>query len=235
MKLKPYNKKSAYSLVLGVNNVIEVLKVNPKIVAETILSKKLEKSLVDKIIALCRKNNIEFRFDSKSIERFAYKENTYAIAIIRKFESSIKRDKTHLMLYQINNMGNLGTIIRSTHAFNVLNLALIKPSCDIFDPKVISSSMGSFFSINFEYFTSIEEYKNKYPNNLYLFTLDGQKELKNTKFDKPFTLVFGSENHGLPKSCYFLGQTVKIEHSKGVDSLNIAISASIALYNLKIH
>ncbi len=128
-------------------------------------------------------------------------------------------------------MGNLGTIMRTMLGFGVRNLALIAPACDIFDPKVIRSSMGALFSLNFAYFSSFEEYLCQYPRHFcYPFMLDGKISLDQVQVQKPYALIFGNESRGLDSSFQNLGQSVVISHLDTIDSLNLAMSCGIALY-----
>jgi TrmH family RNA methyltransferase len=63
--------------------------------------------------------------------------------------------------------------------FNFKNLAIIKPAVDMFDPLVVRASMGAIFSINFEYFNSIEEYISKFSaHHLYPFMLNGKSSIE---------------------------------------------------------
>ncbi len=70
----------------------------------------------------------------------------------------LEREKNHIVLVEPRNMGNAGTIIRTMLGFGYKNLALIEPAVDVFDPKVVRSTMGALFRINFEYFQTWEEY-----------------------------------------------------------------------------
>lgn len=139
-------------------------------------------------------------------------------------------------------MGNLETIIRTMTGFSYQNLILIEPSADIFDPKVIRSSMGSLFQINFRYFKSMEDYLKTYPNNIYCFSLQGSETLPEVTPQKPFALVFGNEGRGLPtdfiKICMSsnrkrIVKSILFPQSSKIDSLNLSVSASIVLYNYR--
>jgi TrmH family RNA methyltransferase len=114
--------------------------------------------------------------------------------------------------------------------FNIRNLAIIEPAADIYNPEVVRSSMGSIFSINFEHFRNFSEYKNRFTNNIYCFMTDGEKSVNEVKFNKPLALVFGNEGSGLPKEFKDYGISVRIPQSENIDSLNLAISVGIGLY-----
>lgn len=230
MKYKKYDKKLEYSYVLGVSPVLDLLNYKSEIIREIFLNKAIDEKLADKIIDLCKKKNIRFEFNTIYFEKLSFKENTYALAIIDKYESKLS-NCNHLVLINPSNLGNLGTIMRSMVAFNVSNLALIKPSTDFLDPKVISSSMGSVFRVNVVYFDSFHDYiRSLSSHNMYFFDANGEKELKEVDFKKPFSLVFGNEGHGFESLSIKSAETIFIKQNKELDSLNLAQAVSIALY-----
>jgi len=116
--------------------------------------------------------------------------------------------------------------------FNKYELAL-KPAIDIFSPDTIRASMGALFGINFRLFENIEEYLSMYKErDIFSLMTDGESKLTETKFTKPFSIIFGNEASGLPQTYKQLGKTVRINCSKNVDSLNLAISTGIVLHYL---
>lgn len=228
--LKPYNKKLDISYSIGVSPTIELLEQRPKDVIRVILSPKgTQNKGITKILDICNKRNIPFESDQRSTERLSGSENTYAIGAFRKYESKLNQDKNHIVLVNPSDMGNLGTICRTMLAFDITNLAIIKPGVDIFDPKVIRSSMGSIFGINFEYFSSFEEYQSKFKHNVYSFMSDGNTLLDKAVFTNPYSLVFGNEGEGLDQKYKELGESIKIPQSTKVDSFNLSIAVGIAL------
>ena len=128
-------------------------------------------------------------------------------------------------------MGNMGTIIRTMLGFNYVNLAIIRPGVDVFDPRVIRASMGAIFNINFEYFDSFDEYIEKYPqHNIYPLMLKGAKNIHLIEPDQQsHSLVFGNESSGLPDEFLDYGQSIFIPHSEKIDSLNLSMALGITL------
>lgn len=116
--------------------------------------------------------------------------------------------------------------------FDFQNLVIIKPATDIFNPKVIRASMGGIFQLHFQYFDKFEDYIAKFSHQIYPFMTDAKKELRSTKFQSPFALVFGSEASGLDNDFHHKGQSVFIQQSDQIDSLNLSIAVGIALYQV---
>lgn len=230
-KIKKYIKKLDYSYAFGVFPTIELINSRPSNISKVLINPKIEKNLESRIKNLCNEKNIKYEFNLKHISKLAPKENTFCIGIFEKYKAEVEPNQNHVVLANPSDMGNVGTIIRSMIGFDFNNLVLIKPAVDIYDPKVVRSSMGSFFKINFSYFNSINEYKQKFPNqNLYSFFLDGNTYLKDTEFNNPISLIFGNEGAGLASEYKNISETIKINHSKNIESLNLANAVSISLY-----
>lgn len=228
---KIYKNDVDFSYALGVFPTIELLKHKKQHVQRVVIKSDSKKSQgVEEILALCHKNDIQYEINDRFIDKLSLKENCHAIGVFNKYESPIEQGKNHVVLVNPSDMGNLGTIIRTMIGFNVTNLAIIRPGCDIFSPKAIRSAMGAGFIINFQYFDSFEQYMLQFKNNIYTFMLDGKKELHTTTFEKPFSLVFGNEGFGLAPQFQNYGTSIKIKHSDQIDSLNLSISVALALY-----
>jgi TrmH family RNA methyltransferase len=158
------------------------------------------------------------------------REDTYFVGVFSKYESKLKSGESIVLLYHPSDLGNLGTIMRTCLGFGIKNVAIIEPATDIFDPKVIRSSMGALFSLNFMHFREIEEFKEYYDQPMYILDIKGEKDISSVKFEKPCTLVFGNEGKGVEDKVLSLGTPVRISHRDDIDSLNLAVSVGIALY-----
>lgn len=234
IKLRKYTKELEYSYAYGTYPVIDLLKYRSDSVLKIMLKKEgFGSDGVSEILDICEKKGIEYEINDREIDRLSFKENTYALGVFKKYDCDLDGSSNHLLLSQPRNMGNLGTIVRTMLGFGYTNLGIVREACDIFDPTVVRSSMGSLFGINFEYFDSIDEYVRAFPNRTnYLFMLDGAKRLEETSFTNPHTLVFGNEGSGLPKDSSKYGSSVYIQHGDRIDSLNLSIAVGIVLYSV---
>ena len=231
MPLKPYDKKLDYSYTYGVFPTLDLLKYGrDKIVRIVLNTEGVRNEGYHVIEEFCTKNGIQLDYDNKFIKSVSAKENTYALGIFNKYETKLVAEENHVVLVNPSNTGNLGTILRTMVGFGYHNLAMIRPAVDIFDPKVIRSSMGSVFNVNFEYFDSFEDYQVRFKTNVYAFMLNGSKEINEVKFEAPFALVMGNESQGLADEFKSIGQSVYIQHSDEIDSLNLSVATAIALF-----
>src|ERR1035437_8911694 len=158
MNIQKYDKKNNYSYAAGIYTTVELLLKKPEAATGVILSTRAEDNEgIRKIKDICYKKNIPLEVNDKCIDRISPKENCYALGVFNKYESKINNAENHVVLVNPENAGNLGTIIRTMVGFDITNLSIIRPGVDIFNPDVIRASMGSFFSINFEYFEDFKE------------------------------------------------------------------------------
>lgn len=232
MRYKKYTRDAPHAYTLGVFPTLELLHHQPQHVQEVLLHSSGERNDgVAKIRALCTAVGVRVSVDDKLVERLEAKENTYAVGVFNKYESTLKAAACHLVLVNPSDMGNLGTILRTLLGFGFRDLALIKPAADIFDPRAVRASMGSLFQVNFAYFRIFEDYRADFPQHtLYPFMTDGDTVLQETAFIPPFSLIFGSESSGLPDTFRTLGTSVTIPQTAAIDSLNLSVAVGVGLY-----
>jgi TrmH family RNA methyltransferase len=230
-RLKRYQKEFPFSYAEGVYSILELLDAHPEHVIRVLLSSSGDRNEgVTRIVNICSEHNIPFEINDRTIERICQNGKHLAVGVFNKFVSKVMPDQNHLVLVMPSDMGNIGTIARTMTGFGMINLVLIKPAVDYFDPRALRASMGSIFSLNIEYFESLKDYRNSFHNNIYLFRTGKNSRIKETNFIRPYSLVFGNESSGLPDDIDITGETVSIPHDNKIDSLNLSIAAGIALY-----
>ncbi len=145
--------------------------------------------------------------------------------------------KRILLLDTVSNPQNLGLIIRSAAFFNIDAVFIIKKRSAEITPTVLRVTVGGaeFVKI-FEITNLVRSIKRLKKNGFWIYGLDerGEKTMRETDFDEKTALVIGAEGEGLrlqtTKNCDFL---IRIPGGrKGLESLNAAVAASIALYEV---
>lgn len=219
--MNKYTNDLDRTYVLGISLVVEALKHKPKEIKEIYLSSDvIHNKEYDSLISLCNKNGIKYIEDDKVINSLSTKENCYGIAIINKYKSKLSKDM-HLILNDFNDEGELGTIIRSLASFNYKDLVLINSNIDIYDPKVIRSSMGGYFHINIAKYDTFDDYINNHNNKIVSVSLVGDKELSSLKLKNNYSILINKNNKG----DYY------INHQKDSD-INYSSMCSIVLDRL---
>ena len=140
-----------------------------------------------------------------------------------------------LILDNIQDPGNLGTIIRSAVAFNLDTLILSNDCVDLYNDKTIRSSEGMLFKLNIlrkDLNTFLTELKN---NNYTIYGTDviNGSIVGEIKFPKKYAIIIGNEGKGLKSTLKNLvDQTIYIPMSPNAESLNAGIAASIIMYEM---
>jgi TrmH family RNA methyltransferase len=130
-------------------------------------------------------------------------------------------------LHGVHDPGNVGTIIRSTHAF-ADGPVIVGPDCaDPYGPKAVRASMGSIFARPPARAT-FEELQ----GNTLALDHRAEEPLATVKVEPPVTLCVGGERRGLPEGLTPTARARIPLRLDGPDSLNAAVSAAIGLYRM---
>lgn len=147
----------------------------------------------------------------------------------------LKNAKKVVLLENIKDLGNLGTILRTSTAFGADAVVLYGNECtDLYNPKCVRSSVGNLWKIPVVYINEFSELKNLFEKFERVATLPRATEyLKNIKIHEPMLIMFGSEADGLSQELIdFSTKEVKIEMASNVESLNLSVSCAVVLYKL---
>lgn len=232
MEIKKYSKDGAISFSFGAFPTYELISKKSEQVLEIILHDKISNTPdLQKIIAIAKEKNIPIKTQGKLIEKLSGKGNIYIMGVFKKYSSHVDNSQNQVLLVSPSDMGNVGTIMREMAGFGYTNLSIIRPCVDIFDPKVIRASMGAIFGLNIQIFDDIDSYLDVNSNAKYPFMLKAITHLQSiTNITTPHTLIFGNEATGLGDEFLHLGTPILIKHTRSIDSLNLSMSAGIALY-----
>lgn len=140
----------------------------------------------------------------------------------------------HLLLDQIQDPGNLGTIIRIADWFGINSIVCSPDTADIYNPKVIQSTMGSIFNVMVYYSSLVDvlvrnSEKDKWP--VYATLLEGESVYESDLNSSCF-VILGNESRGVnPVLTPFITKGIHIPRPKNksskAESLNVAIAAGI--------
>jgi len=158
------------------------------------------------------------------------------MAIIEK-----KNNKEHikydddliLILDNIQDPGNMGTILRTADSLNLKQIIISKGSADIYNPKVVRSTMGAIFRINIieseDLTYTIKELK-KHKITIVSTSLDTDKSIYDIDYKKT-AIVIGNEANGVSKEVQDLSDNkIKIPMLGKTESLNASVATAIVLY-----
>ena len=141
-----------------------------------------------------------------------------------------------LVLEDTADPGNLGTIMRTAEAAGVTGVIMGKGTVDIFNPKVVRSTMGSIFRLPFAYVEDLKETireLKKQGISFYATHLKGEKSYKDIKYSDKSAILVGNEARGLSNEVADLADTYVLIPMQGkVESLNAAVAAALMMYEV---
>ena len=213
----------------------------PKLVQELLQSDRVqlhsiyaEESFIRSNPAI--KNHVEV--SASELERISFLTTpNQVLGIFHKpvFEGDLDlKNKISLMLDSIQDPGNLGSIVRIADWFGIETIVCSKDSADVFNPKVVQSTMGSIARINVVY-VDLEEFikKNDLPS-LYATTLKGKSVYELEKINEGI-IVIGNESKGISEAILnSSSHKITIPKIGKAESLNAAVATGIVLSHLTL-
>ena len=155
------------------------------------------------------------------------------IGICQKKENKLIGNKL-LILDSIQDPGNMGTIIRTSAAFNIDTIIINDKCADIYSDKVIRSSQGMLFCTNIiktDIQSLLKTIKGKIP--IYGTKVNGGKDLKTIVKTSGFAIIMGNEGSGVEQNILNMcDEYLYIPMNKKCESLNVGVATSIILYEL---
>ncbi len=173
----------------------------------------------------------------KELEKISsFKTPQPAIALIKMPEQEIKihaqKEGWTLVLDNIKDPGNLGTIIRSADWFGVTTIICSEDCVELYNPKVIQATMGSLFRVSV-FYTNIVDFLKNEKRTKYAATINGIS-MFSTTFGKAGILIIGSESHGISAEVLVVcGNPISIPAYGRAESLNAAVATSILLSRIR--
>lgn len=139
-----------------------------------------------------------------------------------------------LMVENLQDPGNLGTIVRMGEGAGVSGVIMSSNTVDIYNPKTIRSTMGSIYRVPFIYVEDFTEAMKKCQQegvNIYAAHLDGKNTYTQEDYTKPTAFLIGNEGNGLsPKATEAADTLIRIPMEGQVESLNAAIACTVLTY-----
>ncbi len=160
--------------------------------------------------------------------------NDSVLAVARTKDNvspSIGANEYALVLDDIRDPGNLGTIIRTADWYGIRHIIASEETADLYNPKVIRSTMGSFCRVSV-FYTSLNEFLEG-ANVVYGTFLDGS-DVHKMKFSAGGFIVIGNESNGISSDvAKHITQKITIPKFGNAESLNASIATAIILDNIK--
>lgn len=161
------------------------------------------------------------------------------MAIVKKAEYDMgqmvaREDARLVLLEDLRDPGNLGTIIRTAEGAGITGVILSRNSVDMYNPKVIRSTMGAIYRVPFAYAPDFKETLLQLRANgvnIYAAHLAASCDYDEADYTGKYGILIGNEANGLSEeiaamaNCY-----IKIPMEGKVESLNAAVAAAVVMY-----
>ncbi len=172
-------------------------------------------------------------FSDSLFRQLAPVETPSGIAALVRIDPSheIQGRDFWVLLENLQDPGNLGTILRTAAAAGVTDVWLSRGCVDAWSPKVLRAGMGAHFLLTLHAGVELPQVIRQFPGKTLAATLDGSDDLFAADLTGPCAFVFGNEGAGLTAELSGLAKwRVRIPMPGKMESLNAAAAAAICLY-----
>ena len=224
LKVKKYRVFEKRFLVEGSKNVLELLSSNFK-VDMVLCSKEFFEAKYDVLSRM--RTEVLNQKTLQSVGSFTTNTSCIALAQIQELAfDDIDFKQQIFVLDGVNDPGNLGTIIRTLNWFGFSQVICSQHSAELYNPKVISSTMGSFTNVKVWYH-DLEDFFNSCPLPTYGADMNGQNVYE-ALLEKPSVVVMGNESHGISELVkQRLSLTISVPKYGKAESLNVGVVTGI--------
>lgn len=181
--------------------------------------------------------SVVFLIDTSDLEKISSRSTpNQALAIVKKKpQNGTAPSGVFLMLDGIQDPGNFGTIVRTADWFGI-NTMLCSPECaDLYNPKVVQSTMGSILRVDVVYTSLTDWCKANERSDIYAATLHGRSVYECTPVSSGGILI-GNESKGIhPQLLSSCKAQITIPRTGYAESLNAAVATGIILSHLVKH
>ncbi|HEY0651687.1 MAG TPA: RNA methyltransferase [Chryseosolibacter sp.] len=230
LQVKKYRKQEQCFIVEGAKSVQELLQSDFHVV--TLLGTPDFLTTIDPKIN-ARVEEVSEK-DLEGLGEFQTSNSAVAVARMKPNRPVMLLDHQYaLVLDDIRDPGNLGTIIRTADWYGINSIIASSETADFYNPKVINSTMGSFTRASI-YYTDLVSFLDSVKGRpIYGAYLEGQNIYK-TKFAAGGFIVIGNESRGINGVLEkYISQKITIPRVGKAESLNAAIATAVILDNLR--
>lgn len=230
LQVKKYRKQEQSFVVEGAKSVSELLNSDFDVTWLAASDKFLllnEKAIHTKSVEALEASEKEL----EQLGSFQTSDAAVAIAKMKPNSMPILDGGFCLMLDDLRDPGNVGTIIRTADWYGIKNVVASEETADFYNPKTISSTMGSFCRVNF-FSSDLVDFLSKTRLPVFGTFMDG-KDVHQFDFGKSGVIVIGNESNGISdRVSTFVSHRITIPRIGGAESLNAAIATAVVLDNI---
>ena len=221
------------SFIAEGKNVVQELLVS-KYKVEFVVVRNVDNERFADIVAIVRQKGIPaYSATAREFEQLSdakTPQGILAVAQYKKSDSPIS--SSFVALDGVTDPGNVGTIIRTAHFFGFNTILLGEGSVDIYNPKLVRSTMGSLFHCNIICCNLKDKlYDIRSSFDLYGTSSHAVTKMEECRPQKNFGVIIGNEAHGISKEIKDVVSELFVISGGGTESLNASVAAGISLYH----
>ncbi|MCK5819609.1 MAG: RNA methyltransferase [Psychromonas sp.] len=231
---KKHRKKQGFFLIQGQKNVDQLLHSNFTIQHIFATPQYIDK--IGSILTAQFLNKMTTEATAQELTKAGTLNANNSVIAIAEIKvtppPNITENELVLVLDQVGDPGNFGTIIRVADWYGIKHI-ICSPDCaDFYNPKVIAATMGAFTRVSIS-MTELTHYLKKQKEPIYGAFLQG-KNIHKIQLSQSAFIVMGSESHGISAPVSkFINTKITIPNFGRAESLNVAMATGIILDNFK--
>lgn len=224
-------RKMAEELLRSDYEIINIFALNTWTLPNTSFAiNKVHKNIDEKITYISEK-------ELERISSLKTPDDVLCIVKQKKTQKINLDNQLVLALDNINNPGNLGTIIRLATWFGVKNIICNENTVDCYNQKVLQSTMGAIFHVNLFYTNLYQCLQSHTSQNIYGTVLQNGKNIYNEALTNEGIIVIGNESHGISKDILqMINRPITIPcfaKENEIESLNASVACGVILSEFK--
>lgn len=238
--LRKYRKQTGLFLAEGLRTLIEAAELGAELKQLVYLADLRDKPEVARLRAICAsQNGLILEVSEAVLEKISRKDNPQAVIGVLKQNRRTLKDVPAsaqgcwVVLENIHDPGNLGTIIRTVDSAGAQGVILVGNTCDPYSVEAVRATMGSLFTVPIVTTSEGEflEWCKGFKGQIIGTTLQDSVDFRSVAYDKNLLIMMGNEQSGLPENfraaCHTL---IRLPMDGRADSLNLAVATGITLY-----
>ena len=226
LQQKKYRILNKSFVVESTKNVLEILHSSYDVSHIFATSSWIDSNKISSTIEI----NEVTKNDLRRISGLKTASEVLAVVKIPEFQNNFDFSGINIALDSINDPGNFGAIIRICDWFGVKNIYCSKNSVDLYNPKVVQSTMGSISRVNV-FYTNLNQMIRQLDDSIRIYaTVVSGLDIQKCKLSENSLIVFGNESHGISQEILNITkEKITITKKGQAESLNVSVSVGIIL------
>ena len=224
--------------------IVEGIRMVREIPADAVKTLYVAESMTDKFADICNQIPAEVEIVRDSVFQSMSDTNTPQGILAEVYQTATTEDNLFagdaapflLIIERLQDPGNLGTIIRTAEGAGVTGIILSADTVDIYNPKVIRSTMGAIFRVPFCYVQSLTDIIDEIKGagyEVFATAMEGSEVYDCIDYTNGAAFIIGNEANGVSDEVFEkASKRIRIPMEGKLESLNAAVSAAIIMYEI---